>query len=286
MTSVFGMIGTLLRSLAQVLWAVLAALWPSQATRRRALRVFRASPPALRVAILCVVAGLGWLGGNWMYQVVRKPAELFFPFDGAFAKDPHELWRSYRSSFVSNSTVIIDAPFLAALAHLESAGDPVARTYWRWQWSWNPLRWYSPASSAVGMYQLTDGTFREMQRFCIHQHEVVEEGPWYDANSCWFNALYLRALPGDAIEMTSAYLDRQVRAIQASTRRPQATAAQQRDLAAVIHLCGSGVARGYAERGFRALPGQLCGSHSIADYLRRLRSLRAKFRELAGDAER
>ena len=50
---------------------------------------------------------------------------------------------------------------LAALAQVEGAGNPVARTYWRWRLSWNPLELYRPASSAVGMYQITDATFQE-----------------------------------------------------------------------------------------------------------------------------
>ena len=44
---------------------------------------------------------------------------------------------------------------------MESSGDPVALTYWRWRLSWNPFEVYRPASSAVGMFQLTDGTFAE-----------------------------------------------------------------------------------------------------------------------------
>ena len=51
--------------------------------------------------------------------------------------------------------------FLAAIAQVEGSGNPVARTYWRWSWRRNFFEVYRPASSAVGMYQITDGTFAE-----------------------------------------------------------------------------------------------------------------------------
>ena len=48
------------------------------------------------------------------------------------------------------------------------------------------------------MFQITDGTFAEARRYCIHDHVVVEDGPWHDARSCWFNGLYTRVVPGHA----------------------------------------------------------------------------------------
>ena len=47
------------------------------------------------------------------------------------------------------------------IAQVEGAGNPVARTYWRWRLTWNPFAIYQPASSAVGMYQMTDAAFAE-----------------------------------------------------------------------------------------------------------------------------
>ena len=57
------------------------------------------------------------------------------------------------------------------------------------------------------MYQITDGTFAQARRYCVHDHVVVEDGPWHDVRSCWFNALYTRTVPSHAVELTSAYLD-------------------------------------------------------------------------------
>ncbi len=54
------------------------------------------------------------------------------------------------------------------------------------------------------------GSRPRRSRYCIHDHVVVEEGPWLDPSSCWFNILYSRVVPSHAIEMTSALLDRRV----------------------------------------------------------------------------
>src|SRR6185503_17683180 len=103
-----------------------------------------------------------------------------------------------------HSTAVITPELLAALAQVESSGNPVARTYWRWQLASDPFELYRPASSAVGMYQITDATFAEAKRYCIRDHRVAMD------DECWFNGLYMRVVPSHSVEMTSAYLDRRV----------------------------------------------------------------------------
>src|SRR5215472_18205107 len=170
---------------------------------------------------------------------------------------------------------------LAALAQVEGSGNPMAQTYWRWRLSWNPFEVYRPASSAVGMFQITDGTFAEAKRYCIHDHVVVEGGSWYDPRSCWFNALYTRVVPGHAVEMTAAQLDRTVARTLARNRIATASLRQQQDLAAVIHLCGSGAGDAYARRGFRLRRGQRCGDHDAGRYLAEVNALKRQFARLA-----
>src|SRR5882672_4344943 len=92
---------------------------------------------------------------NGVVQVIRKPTEMFFPVSGTLAKAPPETWRRYGPLFREHSTAVLTPDLLAALAQVEGAGNPVARTYWRWRLTWNPLELYRPASSAVGMYQIT-----------------------------------------------------------------------------------------------------------------------------------
>jgi hypothetical protein len=230
------------------------------------------------VAVAMVVLGLAV---NWTYQVVRKPSELFFPVSGTLYKTPTETWRTYQSIFRRHATRTIEPEFLAALAQVEGSGNPVVRTYWRWSLTPQPFEVYRPASSAVGMYQITNGTFAEARRYCIHRHVVVEDGPWHDLRSCWFTGLYARVVPSHAVELTSAYLDTQVANALRARGRATATPAQKRHLAAVIHLCGRGAGVAYAKRHFRVLPGQRCGDHDIRRYLERVDGMTATFAHLA-----
>jgi hypothetical protein len=227
------------------------------------------------------VLALVWLGTNWLYHVVRKPSELFFPVSGTLDKTPTETWRTYGPIFRQHATRTITADLLAALAQIEGAGNPVARTYWRWSLTTDPFAVYRPASSAVGMYQLTDGTFAEARRYCIHDHEVAEDGAWHAWRSCWFNALYTRVIPSHAVELTAAYLDRRVMMVLADSRRAAAALVHRQQLAAVIHLCGAGAGAGFAARGFTFAAGQRCGSHDPRQYLERTASMQAVFRRLA-----
>jgi hypothetical protein len=199
---------------------------------------------------------------NGLYQVVRKPSELFFPVSGTLSKTPAETWQSYKSLFQRYSTSVMTPELLAALAQVEGSGNPVARTYWRWLITTEPLKIYRPASSAVGMYQITDGTFEQARRFCIREHAVVDD--------CWTNALYTRVVPAHAVELTSAYLHRQVLNTLADAHVRRATLRQQQDLATLIHLCGAGAGKAYASRGLRLAPGQRCGEHAAGAYLERV----------------
>jgi len=248
---------------------------------RRALGALRALPLALRVLVGAVGILVVWAVGNWGYQVIRKPTELFFPVSGALAKRPPETWRTYAPLFTEHATAVITPELLAALAQVESGGNPVARTYWRWRPTSNPLELYEPASSAVGMYQITDGTFQAAKRYCIHDHVVVEDGPWHEARSCWFNSLYTRVVPTHAIELTAAWLDRGVARVLEGRRITAATLQQQQDLAAVIHLCGAGAGAAYAARGFRLTARQRCGDHNVRYYLAQVNALKQEFARLA-----
>jgi len=248
---------------------------------RRAWWVLLAMPLALRILVIAVVILAVWSAVNWTYQVLRKPTELFFPVSGALSKTPPETWRQYGSLFRGHSTAVMTPELLAALAQVEGAGNPVARTYWRWRLTWNPFELYQPASSAVGMYQIIDPTFREARRYCIHDHVVVEDGAWHEWRSCWFNSLYTRVVPSHAVEMTAALLDRSVTSTMARHRIAAATLQQKQDLAALIHLCGAGPGDAYARRGFRLTPGQKCGDHDVRGYLAQVNAMKRQFVRLA-----
>jgi hypothetical protein len=255
--------------------------WPSARLRRRWLRAFRRAPAAVQVAIVLAVAMTLWGAVNWSYQVIRKPSELFFPVSGTLDKTPSETWREYAPIFRKHSTSVMTPELLAAIAQIEGSGNPVARTYWRWRWKLQPFEVYRPASSAVGMYQITDGTFEIARRSCIHDHVVVEDGPWHAWRSCWFNSLYVRVIPSHAVELTSAYLDKTVARILARHGIKSATREQKQRLAALIHLCGASAGDGYARRGFRLRKSQRCGDHDLRAYLARIAAMSQVFARLA-----
>lgn len=251
-----------------------------------ARQALRAAPWEIQLFAGVVLAAVVFLTLNWVYQVVRKPAEMLFPVSGVLYKTPTETWRQYGPLFREHATAVITPEFLAAMAQVEGAGNPVARTYWRWQLTWNPLEVYQPASSAVGMFQITNAAFSDARRYCIHDHVVVEDGPWHDFKSCWFNSLYTRTIPSHAIEMTSATLDRAVAGMLARHRITKATLRQKQDLAAVIHLCGPGTGNLYARRAFGLTAGQRCGDHDVAAYLARVNTMKSLFLRLgAADEE-
>jgi hypothetical protein len=233
----------------------------------------------------CALAIAGFFALNWIYQVIRKPGELFTPMSASLSKTPEVTWQSYGSLFEKHSTSIVSPEFLAALAQLESDGNPVARTYWRWKWSWNPFEIYRPASSALGMFQMTDGTFAEARRYCIRDHNVITDGAWHDLRSCWFNSFYTRILPSHSTELTAAYLDRSVVNILAARRNGGVTLAQKQRLAAVIHLCGVKGGETFAKRGFKVGPGERCGTHGLRRYLTRVDRMKQRFARLRVDAQ-
>jgi hypothetical protein len=245
---------------------------PRSGRAKRAWRRFRRAPPGAQLAAFIALC----LAANALVQVARKPTELFFPVSGVLDKTPALTWREYGAMFREHSTEIMSPDLLAALAQVEGAGNPVARTGWRWRLTEDPFDVYRPASSAVGMYQITDSTYRQARRYCIHDHAVAEDGPWYALRSCWFNSLYFRVVPTNAAEMTAAFLDRSVARASA-----KATLRQKQDLAAVMHLCGVKAGEAFAARGFRATPSQRCGGQDVRAYVAQVRALQGEFARLA-----
>ena len=239
----------------------------------------RIAKPGRKAAMLryCILVIGAWFVLNWIYQVVRKPGEILAPVSASLAKSPDSTWQSYGSLFEKHSTKIISPEFLAALAQVEGSGNPIASTYWRWRWSWNPFEVYRPASSAVGMFQITDGTFAEARKYCIRDHQIVADGPWHDVRSCWFNSFYSRTVPSHSIQLTAAYLHRGVVHTLAARPRARSTPSQQQRLAAVIHLCGLKRGEIFAMRGFKVAPGERCGTHNLARYLTRIDLMKQRF---------
>lgn len=243
---------------------------------RRAVRALRAAPRGLRIALGGIFLLALWGTANWIYHALHKPTELLFPLSSALAKTPPETWREYGHQFRQHATPVITPEFLAALAQVESAGNPLAQTYWIWDLSWHPLKLYRPASSAVGIYQITDGTFAQAEPEC--RNAPAARG------SCWLDSYYTRLVPSQAIELTATHLDRTVAATIRRQRIAGATLRQKQNLAAVIHLCGTGAGETYARRGLRLISGQRCGDHDVGAYLERIHEMKRLFARLASNA--
>src|SRR5665647_60431 len=156
------------------------------------------APQAVRISGAIAIAIAAFLLANVIYHVIHKPTELFFFIGRKLDKEPAETWRQYGPLFRAYSTRSITPELLAALAQVESSGNPFDRTYWRWRFSFNPFAIYQPASSAVGLFQMTDPAYSEVARFCIRANAVTDTG-------CGFGP-YFRAIPSHAIELASVCL--------------------------------------------------------------------------------
>lgn len=238
-------------------------------TFARAPRMVRiAGGAAMLLAVLVLV--------NIAYQTVRKPTELFVLVGHALDKEPSDTWRQYGPLFRKHSTATITPELLAALAQVETSGNPLARTYWRWRWSFNPLAIYRPASSAVGLFQMLDAAYADAARFCVRGNAVTEAG-------CRSTFLYSRAIPSHAIELASVYLDRNLADVLARAGDVKASARERQDLAAFIHLCGAGPATAFARRKFQMAADERCGDHLVASYVARVNAMKRQFVRLAAE---
>jgi hypothetical protein len=244
------------------------ALWARRKLARAPLMVRIACVAAILLSVVVLT--------NVVYHVIRKPTELFFFVGNALDKEPAETWRQYGPLFRSLATDTITPELLAALAQVESSGNPVARTYWRWRLSLNPFAIYRPASSAVGLYQMTNPAYAEAARFCVRGNAVTDTG-------CGFASLHIRAIPSHAIELASVYLDRNVADVLALAGDVKASAQQKQDLAAFVHLCGAGPATAYARRHFQMMAGERCGDHLVAAYISGVNAMKRQFLRLATD---
>ncbi|HLI21821.1 MAG TPA: hypothetical protein VKV32_11920 [Stellaceae bacterium] len=226
-----------------------------------------------------------WAPINLAYQAAHKPSELLAPFGELLMKSPSETWQSYAPLFHRYATATVSPELLAALAQVESAGDPLVTTYWRWRISLNPFGIYRPASTSVGMFQMTDGAFAEARQYCIRDHRVAADSGDALSSPCGLSDTYSRIVPSDAVELAAIYLDRKLTAL-THKRKGGVLTAQQRDrLAAMIHLCGAGPAEDFLRYGLHVAPGQRCGDQDVAAYLARVDGFERQFAALARAGE-
>jgi hypothetical protein len=219
------------------------------------------------LAIICVLL-LFTL--NFMVQLIKKPAELFGLFASGAYKTTAETWKDYGKYCEKHSTRIMTPEFLCAMAQVESGGNQFSTPRWRWRVTTDITQIYAPASSAVGLMQFTDDTFKEAKRFCIHDHKVVLQGNFFELDRCWLNFLNTRLSPSDSIEMTSARLHYYIEDILNDYGYSKTSLRNKQELGAVIHLCGVSKGKEFVRNHFRFDTISPCGSHNPAVYYGRI----------------
>ena len=227
-----------------------------------------------------VLLGLALLAANFIAQLVLKPSEVLGLAGMGSTKTPRQTWAELGPAFQSRATRLIAPEFLAALAQVESSGDPFAGPPWRWRWTTNPLRLYGPASTAVGLMQITDGNFKQARVLCVKNGRVARDGPWSDPDACRLTGLYSRLAAADAIEMTSAFLHLHVSKLLAKTKR-KVSVREREGLAAVIHLCGPEKGPALVRANFNADALGSCGEQAVGPYVRQVLRYRAQFSRMA-----
>lgn len=240
-----------------------------------AQRLITNAPQSVRIAGIVAIVLATFALINLIVQVVRKPTELLFFVGHRLSKQPAETWRQYGPLFRNFATRSISPELLAALAQVESSGNPVDRTYWRWRFSFNPFNIYQPASSAIGLFQMTDPAYAEVAHLCIRAKSIENSG-------CGLG-LYIRVIPSHAVELASIYLDRNLADVLTRSGNKPANEQQRQDLAAFIHLCGGGPATAYARRGFQMRATERCGDHLVAAYISRVNAMKRQFQQLAAN---
>ena len=67
----------------------------------------RAAPAWARYALALGALVMLAATANWLFQVARKPAELFFPVSGVLWKAPAQTWQAYAPIFRRHATATI-----------------------------------------------------------------------------------------------------------------------------------------------------------------------------------
>lgn len=223
---------------------------------------------------LAAAAAAAFFAVNLVVQIASKPSELLRFAGLGTARAPLDTWNQYGELFREHATPVATADLLAAIAQVESSGDPLAQPAWTWRWSTRLFRLYAPASSAAGLMQMTDGNFAQARRLCVKAGRVQRD--------CALSALNSRLVAGHAIEMTSAFLQLSVEQTLARAPAPKAGLRDKQTLAAVIHLCGPEKGPALVKVKFKPEALGRCGSHPVGPYVRRVMEHRRQFARRMG----
>ncbi len=215
---------------------------------------------------------------NFMWQVYKKPTEVLRPISKYFNKSPKQTWYSYYDEFNKHADPYLSAEYLAALAQVESSGNPIAQTYWDFKLSTDISKMYAPASSSVGLYQFTEPSFQIAKNICKTKngYKFLKEAP---VGSCFFHKFKTRLSASDSIELAANHLNYNIEQIMLR-KKMKLNPVQIEALASVIHLCGPRAADRLVQRSFSLELMGNCGAHNVKNYHRKISRMASYFRAL------
>ena len=107
---------------------------------RRAGRALLAAPLAVRIVVFAIALVIVWSAVNWSVPGDPQAERAVLPGERrAHQGAGRDLAAATSRSSAGTRPPSITPELLAALAQVEGAGNPVARTYWRWRLTWNPF---------------------------------------------------------------------------------------------------------------------------------------------------
>ncbi|MCH2535573.1 MAG: lytic transglycosylase domain-containing protein [Bdellovibrionales bacterium] len=213
-------------------------------------------------------------------QIIQKPAHLLGFMSSYFYKTPYETWQSYHQDFKQYETITTSSYVLAAIAQVESSGNPIATPHWEWNLKnkWHSL--YAPVSSSVGLYQFTTPTFERAGTLCVHKGEIYDKvEPYQILHPCWWSRFGVRLSASSSIRAASAYLHKEVGELLRRFNMEHLGVKSRARLAMVVHLCGKYKAALLLKKRSLASLGY-CGSHNVAQYIKKAERLIVKFKKL------
>ncbi len=210
------------------------------------------------------------VGVNFAYQIYKNPLHVLSFFSRPMNKTPKQTWNAYGDIFESASTRRVSPALLAALAQVESRGNPLAAPEWRMQFSSDLADIYAPASSAFGIMQITRGTFDLILKTCGKSGEP-----------CPNPDLATRMRTRDSVNLIAGFLVRSMEDILSPKGLQKISDEKLTKLAAIIHLCGPEVGRRLVRYAYHVNALPKCGSHWPAVYTSQVFEMKNAFELIA-----
>jgi hypothetical protein len=204
---------------------------------------------------------------NAIYQIFLNPIHLFSFISKPFSKTPQQTWDAYSEIFQRQGDTRITPELLAAIAQVESAGNPLAAPPWQFSLSTDVAQLFAPASSAFGIMQITKGTFETMRKL------AKEEGRP--------TPVMTRLRVEDSVQLSAIHLRRSIQDLIGDRGWDKLDRRRSTHLASVIHLCGPEVGKRLIKLQYRTERLPRCGSHWPEVYSNRVWELRQYFEKNA-----